>query len=163
MAWVEEGLYNVFRESDSGSPVRALLACFRNEPVYEQNVADATSVAAHFVYRDSHGQEIGEGASNGCWLNTLGGAVDIGVGESKCAILMLTDGNKSFVPYRAFTQTSWGTGVTTHAHQFAEPIATIEVRLLDGRNDLLLPPLILEFSDRDGVLSATRRIQHAGL
>jgi hypothetical protein len=58
-----------------------IVACFRNEAVYGQRAYNAEDVTAHLILRDLNGQEVGNGVSRACWLNTSSDMVDIKVSK----------------------------------------------------------------------------------
>ena len=142
------------RNSKGGtSDVTALVACFRNEPSGERRVSDELSVTANLVFRDAEGQELGEGIARACWLEHGGASVDFDVGHSRCAVLMVVAGadNPIFVPYKTRVRVNHRLAFVTEAFKFDHPPATIELRLLSSRNELLLPAMVFDFSLVDGV------------
>jgi hypothetical protein len=148
------------RNSKGGSSdVTALVACFRNEPSGERRVSDEQSVTANLVFRDAEGQELGEGIARACWLEHGGASVDFDVGHSRCAVLMVVAGadRPIFVPYKRRVQVNGGLAFVAEAFKFEHPPATIELRLLSSRNELLLPMMLFTFSLVDGVPSAVVR------
>ena len=149
------------RNSKGGtSDVTALVACFRNEPSGERRVSDEQSVTANLVFRDAAGQELGEGIARACWLEHGGASVDFDVGHSRCAVLMVVAGahRPIFVPYKRRVQVSGRPAFVAEAVQFEHPPATIELRLLSSRSELLLPVMVFDFSLADGVPSAVVRL-----
>ncbi len=141
------------------SDVTALVACFRNEPSGERRVSDEQSVTASLVFRDVEGQELGEGIARACWLEHGGTSVDFDVGHSRCAVLMVVAGvhNPIFVPYKTRVRVNHRLTFVTEAFKFEHPPATIELRLLGSRSQLLLPAMLFDFSMVDGVPHAEVR------
>jgi hypothetical protein len=155
-----EGVLSEKRNSKGGiSDVTALVACFRNDPLGDRRVSDELSVTANLVFRDVEGQELGEGIARACWLEHGGASVDLDVGYSRCAVLMVVAGANRpiFVPYKRRAQASGGVAFVAEAFRFEHPPATIELRLLSSRNELLLPAMVFDFSLVDGVPSAVVR------
>ena len=149
------------RNSKGGaSDVTALVACFRNEPSGDRRASDELSVTANLVFRDAEGQELGEGIARACWLEHGGASVDFDVGHSRCAVLMVVAGahNPIFVPYKTRVRTNHRLAFVTETFKFEHPPATIELRLLSSRNELLLPAMVFDFSLMDGVPTAVVRI-----
>ncbi|MGA8308044.1 MAG: hypothetical protein WB723_20385, partial [Candidatus Acidiferrales bacterium] len=119
---------------------------------------DEQSVTANLVFRDAEGQELGEGIARACWLEHGGASVDFDVGHSRCAVLMVVAGahNPIFVPYKTRVRVNHRLTFVTETFKFDHPPATIELRLLSSRNELLLPVMVFDFSMVDGVPSAVR-------
>jgi hypothetical protein len=84
-----------------------------------------------------------------------GTSVDFEVGHSRCAVLMVVGGahNPIFVPYKTRVRVNHRLAFVTETFKFA----TIELRLLSSRNELLLPAMVFDFSLTDGVPSAVVR------
>ena len=152
-----ENVLSEKRHSKGGtSDVTALVACFRNEPLGDRRVSDELSVTANLVFGDPEGQELAEGIARACWLEHSGASVDFDVSHSRCAVLMVVAGahNSIFVPYKARVRVNHRLTFVTEAFKFEHPPATIELRLLSSRNELLLPAMVFDFSLVDGVPSA---------
>jgi hypothetical protein len=152
------------RNSKGGtSDVTALVACFRNEPSGERRVLDEQSVTANLVFPDWEGHELKEGIARACWLEHGGTSVDFEVGHSRCAVLMVVGGahNPIFVPYKTRVRVNHRLAFVTETFKFEQPPATIELRLLSSRNELLLPAMVFDFSLTDGVPSAVVRTDEA--
>jgi hypothetical protein len=148
------------RNSKGGSSdVAALVACFRNEPLGDRRVSDELSVTANLIFRDTERHELGEGIARACWLEHGGASVDFDVGHSRCAVLMVVEGahNSIFVPYKIRVRVNHRLAFVTETFKFEHPPATIELRLLSSRNELLLPAMVFDFSLTDGVPSAVVR------
>lgn len=148
------------RHSKGGpSDVTALVACFRNEPLNDRRVSDELSVTANLILRDVKNHEMGEGIARACWLEHGGASVDFDVGHSRCAVLMVVAGahNPIFVPYKTRVRVNHRLAFVTETFEFEHPPATIELRLLSSRNELLLPAMVFDFSLTDGVPSAVVR------
>jgi hypothetical protein len=150
------------RNSKGGtSDVTALVACFRNEPLNDRRVSDELSVTANLTFRDVKNHELGEGIARACWLEHSGASVDFDVGHSRCAVLMVVAGahNPIFVPYKTRVRVNHRLTFVTEAFRFEPPPATIELRLLSSRNELLLPAMLFAFSLVDRVPSADLLVQ----
>jgi hypothetical protein len=150
------------RNSKGGtSDVTALVACFRNEPLSDRRVSDELSVTANLIFRDVKNHELEEGVARACWLEHGGASVDFDAGHSRCAVLMVVAGahNPIFVPYKTRVRVNHRFTFITEAFRFEPPPATIELRLLSSRNELLLPAMLFTFSLVDGVPSADLLVQ----
>ena len=115
-------------------------------------------MTANLVFRDAEGQELGEGIARACWLEHRGTSVDLDVGHSRCAVLMVgAEADRPiFVPYKTRVRVNHRLTFVTEAFKFEHPPATIELRLLSSRNELLLPAMLFDFSLVNGVPSAVR-------
>ena len=117
------------------------------------------SVTANLILRDVKNHEMGEGIARACWLEHGGASVDFDVGHSRCAVLMVVAGahNSIFVPYKTRMRVNHRLAFVTETFKFEHPPATIELRLLSSRNELLLPAMVFDFSLVNGVPSAVVR------
>ena len=150
----------LFFESQKDADPPGVVACFRNEPVPETPGIDADGVRAQMIYRDKDGRELGI-VPRACWLQDYFDMVDFPAGASHCVILaILRPGGRLVAPWRrraTFPSSHGGQVVTTEAYQFDERVRSIEMRIMDASNLLLLPPLTVEFSVVDGSPTAVRR------
>ena len=121
-------------------------------------VSNELSVTAKLVFRDAEGQELGQGIDRACWLEHGGTSVDFDVGHSHCAVLVVVAGADKpiFVPYKTRVRANHRLTFVTETFKFDHPPATIELRLLSSRNELLLPAMLFDFLLADGVPSAVR-------
>jgi len=139
----------VFYESPDQNDPRAIIACFRNEPTSSRKVIDADYVRAQIVYRDNQEQEIGNGVASACWLDNRADAVDFHLGESHCVLLGLLQEGRLVVPAKRRKRHWDGDTISLENHTF-NGVARIEVRIIGEDNDLLLAPLVLNFSITNG-------------
>ena len=149
-----------FFESQKDADPPGVVACFRNEPFPETPGTDTDGVRAEMIYRDKDGQETGI-VPRACWLQDYFDMVDFPVGASHCAILaILRPGGRLVAPWKRRATAAdghRGQVVTTEAYQFDERVRSIEMRIMGASNQLLLPPLTVEFAVVDGSPTATRR------
>ncbi len=139
------------RIDDRDDP-RAVIACFRNEPVPGREVVNAERVRAQVVYRDQAGNEVGIGNPRTCWLDEFGDMVDFDVGDSQCAILIIArPEGELLVPRQRRGRAHDGMGDTLNLQiqPLNEAIAMIEVRLLDDQHGLLATN-VFDFANDDG-------------
>ncbi len=90
----------MFLESQNQNDRRGVIACFRNEPSMSRRVLSADYVRAQIVYRNSQGQEIGDGVSSACWLGHHFDTIDFQVGQSHCVLLGFLDDGRLLVPLK---------------------------------------------------------------
>lgn len=149
-----------FFESQKDADPPGLVACFRNDPFPETPGIGADGVRAQMIYRDKDGRELGI-VPRACWLQDCFDMVDFPVGASHCVILaILRPGGRLVAPWRRRATSPGSHGgqvITTEAYQFDERVRSIEMRIMGASNQLLLPPLTVEFSVLNGSPTATRR------
>ena len=149
----------IFSESRDKTRERGIKACFRNESSNLHPVTDAIYVRAQVIFRDSNEQEIGSGISSACWLDYYFDSIDFHVGESHCASLgYMEQMNKLLVPWKERRHTWEGDTISLRDNTF-DGVASMEVRLIDGNNDLLLGPMVLDISFIDGDFEIVQRGQ----
>jgi len=155
MEWRES-----FYESQKDVDPFGVVACFRNEPSPEMPGIDADCVRAQMIYRDKDGREMGI-VPRACWLEDYSDMVDFPVGRSHCVILaILRQRGRLVAPWRRRATAPDGHHaqvITTEAYQFDERVTSIEMRIMGESNQLLMPPLIFDFSVTDGSPTAARR------
>lgn len=142
-----------FYESQRDGDPWGVVACFRNEPSPGQEVMEADSVRATIIYRDKEGRELGI-VPRACWLQDYSDTTDVPVGESRCAVLAICrPGGEMVAPWRRRARAAEAGGsdvVTTEAYKFDPRVGVIEMRIMAESNELLLPPLVFDFSVIDG-------------
>jgi hypothetical protein len=149
---------DVIHETERDSGDTAVLACFRNESREEGATAEARSVIANAIYRNSDGLEI-EGITRLAWLNEPHDMVDFGVDDRHCVVLAVVDSRgRFFGAFRRRKQTPTGDQIESNAYDFNEPIATIELKLI-SHGDPLIRPLTFDCSLDDGIPRAVARNQ----
>lgn len=147
----------IFSESQDKTKNRGIKACFRNESSNSRRVADAIYVRAQVIFRDGNEQEIGNGISSACWLDCDSDSIDFRVGDSQCAFLgYMEQVDKLLVPWKERRHTWQGDAISLRDNTF-DGVASMEVRLIDGNNDLLLGPLVLDISFIDGDFEIVER------
>src|SRR6267142_42203 len=127
------------REIDRGD-LRAVLACFRNEPT-DRRIVNAGGVRAQVIYKNQEGHEIGLGIPSAYWLDEDMDVVNFRGGDSRCAVLLIVmaDG-QLYTPWKRRAQSREGYGeVVNHADSLLEePVSIIEIRILGSENELLV-------------------------
>jgi hypothetical protein len=161
--YAEPELYSlgVFSESSmSGNDPAAVVACFRNEPRDDSRVAEAAHVRAQILCRNSHGNEIGMGASRACWLEEEHDFVDIAVGESRCVMLSVFYGGKVILLTRKRARKGGYDEVSKPVVvELSEVPTELELRLIaDLTGETLVSPIVFEFELTDSKPRAARRL-----
>jgi hypothetical protein len=144
-------------EKQAGEGAMAVIACLRNDPVYGKNLAEPKHIAGGIVFRDANGEEIGNGVQRGCWLDTHHDMVDFELNKSHCIILVMAVGNKLAAPFKKREKTAYGEVTMLDGFDLSHNLSTIELRLISSRGVYLVPPLIFDFSIKDGSPLATKR------
>jgi len=146
--------YESFFETNEKGEGKALVACFRNQPLYGVRCAD-TSVTAQLVFKNATGEEIGIGVSGACWLNQVDFLFHLDVGNSGCVILIVrTNAGQFVVPWKRLQNTGYGNVAATEVFELPEEPKTIEVHLIDGSRQVLREPVVIDLEDvaEDGSL-----------
>ena len=110
---------------------------------------DALCVRAQVIYRNDKDDEIEDGVPTACWLGTDLDMIDLGVGETHCVLLGVVDNDALAVPWKRRKREWNGDAIVTDEKSF-KGVARIELRLIGGLNQLLLKPIIFDFSVVDG-------------
>jgi hypothetical protein len=115
-----------------------LKACFRNE-VTTERTRTAYRMRAHFVFWNAEGTEIGTGISGAVWLNPDGYARNLEVSESGCVLVLVqrTETLELGSPYKLPRATEYGEVFEDEVFEFQELPTVVEVRLIDGQDDVL--------------------------
>jgi hypothetical protein len=100
-------------------------------------------VRAQIIYRDRDGREIGNGVPRACWVDHPFDLIDFPLGQARCAVLALVLSDDRIVtPWKqreAVRDWMGGETVTTQSCDLPADVAReLEVRLIGGRNELLL-------------------------
>ncbi len=144
-----EGSRVEFNEEKGEEFPDAVIACFRNEPDISRRGVDADCVTAQIIYRNAENEEIEDGVPAACWLGSSLDMIDFRVGETHCVLLGVVDGDALAVPWQRRKHEWNGDSITTEDRAF-KGVARIEVRLIGARNELLLKPIVFDFSVVDG-------------
>ena len=138
--------------------VDALLAHFRNDAVFGREIAPVRYAGVHLKFFDADNNEIGHGVSGVVWLNNNHDAFDlVAGGQTGSAILLVSLRDRLVVPWKRDIHTEYGQGKQDEGLELPNLPASIEVSLLNSRNQLVLPPERLELNGSNGTLRAMRR------
>jgi hypothetical protein len=133
-----------------------LVARFRNEAIYGEDVAAVRAVRAHLKLFDKNNHEIGTGYSSALWLGHRNDAFDL-VPNGPGGSVLVCLGSKTKARVRWKTRAS-----IDRLHDNLMELndgypSRAEVALLDSRDRLLLAPIVLEVTETSGELSVVRR------
>jgi hypothetical protein len=140
----------VLEEHQNGRIVGGVV-CFRNQAVPGKKVASADNVTAHIVYKRADDREIMD-VPAACWVNEGSDMVDLGLGQTKCAILYVV-GPKKLSAVWKYRRTSYefpvGDIVSTQVKEIPSDVVIIEVMIIkdDGSS---LPPVRFDLKWVDG-------------
>jgi hypothetical protein len=130
-----------------------LVARFRNEAIYGQDINAIRGARAHLKIFDMNNREIGTGFSAALWLGSGDDTFDLfpnGVGGS----VLVCQGNKT----KAKVHWKTRTGVLLHDNELelgdGYP-SRAEVTVLDAKDRPLMPPITLEITKENGELTVT--------
>jgi len=155
-----------FHTSPGKTHLSALIVCFRNNAVYGKDIGPILKATVHLKFFNEHGDEIGNGISGCYWIDENSDMFDLTPGgPSGCIILLIShnliENNSFMVPWFRYTTGSWmGPGLVQDEFILQGLPHKIELSLLDNRDRLVLPTIIVEeISLKDGVFSAVTK-QH---
>lgn len=133
-----------------------VVACFRNEPVYEKHVKSADDTKAHLKFLDANGAEIGVGVSRPCWLDSQDDTFDlVPGGKAGCVLVLLNINGEYSTPWK-HREREWNGDLMRDEHFELQALPhRIELSLLDDNDQLLLPAVTLEITSVNGVLQVT--------
>jgi hypothetical protein len=143
-------------EGASNGDMIGLVARFRNEAIYGQEVTTAKAVRAHLKLFDKNNQEIGTGYSSALWLGHPSDTFDL-VPNGRGGSVLVCLGSKTKARVR------WKTRVAIdrlHDNELelndGYP-SRAEITLMDSNHRLLLKPIVLEITKTAGELSVAAR------
>lgn len=149
----------IFSQSQDTGNIRGIIACFRNDHTSSHPVTEASYVRAHVIYRDDNGQEIGNGIPSACWFDSHFDTVDFRVGQSHCVFLGYMERiDRLRVPWKERIRHGDGDTINLSDQRF-DGVSSIEVKLIDGNDDLLFGPLVLDISFINDDFEIVRRAQ----
>jgi hypothetical protein len=139
-------------EDASNGDMIGLVARFRNEAIYGQEVTTARVVRAHLKLFDQNNQEIGTGYSSALWLGHASDTFDL-VPNGRGGSVLVCWGSKTKA------RVSWKTRVPIDRLRDNDielrdgyP-SRAEITLMDSNHRLLLKPIVLEITKTAGELS----------
>ncbi len=135
-----------FREHADGELV-SILACFRNEAIFEKHIKPIHRARAHLKLFDNAGAEIGHGVSRAAWLGHADDLVNLIPGEeAQCVILLLQDDGKLTVPSKRRASSGQYDTISDRFMDVEQPPSAIEISLLDSDDQLVIPPVLAELA-----------------
>ncbi len=149
------GEFGGFYDGDSDNPYAAV-ACFRNRST-PLGVAPVYGARAAIIYRDSQGQEIGDGVSSAFWMGDFRD-INFEAEQTHCVIVVMLDGDG--IPGAIFQREipHWmGPSVHPDGYEIGKSLKSIELVILH-ENSRLIEPIIFDFSIERGQPVITPRL-----
>jgi hypothetical protein len=132
-----------------------LVACFRNEAIFGQEVAGISSAKAFVKYFDSRGLEIGDGFPGVMWLGEYLDVCDLKPGGKSGCVLFLIGGARpqgglahARVCSKVRRSSSGSEEIVDEDREFIELPSSVEITILDSKGALVLPPLKLAIDEK---------------
>jgi len=145
-----------FHFTDDQSKPNAGVVCIKNKSK-DGEVADLYDIRAALIFRDSSGQEIGNGIHRALWVNNHLSNASFDLEETKCVIVACvkhdTDGDVigATAPYIRDLPTNHGLTPVVEAYELGENLETVELILL-SKTSRVMEPMVFEFFDDNGEL-----------
>jgi hypothetical protein len=154
-----DGMHS-FSEVDGASTgdMIGLVARFRNEAIYGQDVEAARAVRAHLKFFDRNGKEIGTGFSSAQWLGHPSDTFDLipnGLGGS----VLVCGGSKTRAHVRWKAHDSGGRLRDRDLELSEGYPSRAEITLMDSNHRPLLKPIVLEITEAGGEFSVDAKQQ----
>jgi hypothetical protein len=143
-------------EGASTGDMIGLVARFRNEAIYGQEITTARAVRAHLKLFDKNNQEIGTGYSSALWLGHPGDTFDL-IPNGRGGSVLVCWGTKTKA------RVSWKTRIAVgqlrdEKNELRDGYPSrAEVTLMDSNHRPLLKPIILEITKIAGELVVAAR------
>jgi len=141
-----------FHNTAAENSIVGVVACFRNDAVYGVKVDSVQRARSHLKFLNVSGTEIGTGVSRACWMGDKLDLLD--GGSSGCVIVLMAYNGKLIVPWKERKRTWQGDYVVDRVLELAETPSAIEVSILDGNNQLVLAPILVDVVTEDGNITA---------
>jgi hypothetical protein len=139
-------------EGASNGDMIGLVARFRNEAIYGQDVAAVRAVRAHLKLFDKNNYEVGTGYSSALWLGHRNDTFDL-VPNGPGGSVLVCLGSKTKARVRWKTRASIDRLRDNEMELKDGCPSRAEVTLLDSSDKLLLAPIVLEITETAGELS----------
>jgi hypothetical protein len=136
-----------FFQNESGA-VLGVIACFRNQAKYGEQIKPIYDARSHLRFVDTEGNEIGLGVSRAFWLERTVDLVDLEPGgESACVLCLLKASTGPVVPWwRRQTVELGGETLEDMYDELTKFPNGIEVPILDSNNQLVMRPIMLDIT-----------------
>ncbi len=145
-------------EGASTGDMIGLVARFRNEAIYGQDVEAARAVRAHLKLFDRNGKEIGTGFSSAQWLGHPSDTFDL-IPNGRGGSVLVCGGSKTRAHVRWKAHDSGGRLRDRDLELSEGYPSRAEITLMDSNHRLLLKPIVLEITEAGGEFSVDAKQQ----
>jgi hypothetical protein len=145
-------------EGASTGDMIGLVARFRNEAIYGQDVQAARAVRAHLKLFDRNGKEIGTGFSSAQWLGHPSDTFDL-IPNGRGGSVLVCGGSKTRAHVRWKAHDSGGRLRDRDLELSEGYPSRAEITLMDSNHRPLLKPIVLEITEAGGEFSVDAKQQ----
>ena len=145
-------------EGASTGDMIGLVARFRNEAIYGQDVEAARAVRAHLKLFDRNGKEIGTGFSSAQWLGHPSDTFDL-IPNGRGGSVLVCGGSKTRAHVRWKAHDSGGRLRDRDLELSEGYPSRAEITLMDSKHRPLLKPIVLEITEAGGEFSVDAKQQ----
>ena len=145
-------------EGASTGDMIGLVARFRNEAIYGQDVEAARAVRAHLKLFDRNGKEIGTGFSSTQWLGHPSDTFDL-IPNGRGGSVLVCGGSKTRAHVRWKAHDSGGRLRDRDLELSEGYPSRAEITLMDSNHRPLLKPIVLEITEAEGEFSVDAKQQ----
>ena len=145
-------------EGASTGDMIGLVARFRNEAIYGQDVEAARAVRAHLKLFDRNGKEIGTGFSSAQWLGHPSDTFDL-IPNGRGGSVLVCGGSKTRAHVRWKAHDSGGRLRDRDLELSEGYPSRAEITLMDSNHRPLLQPIVLEITEAGGEFSVDAKQQ----
>jgi hypothetical protein len=145
-------------EGASTGDMIGLVARFRNEAIYGQDVEAARAVRAHLKLFDRNGKEIGTGFSSAQWLGHPSDTFDL-IPNGRGGSVLVCGGSKTRAHVRWKAHDSGGRLRDRDLELSEGYPSRAEITLMDSNHRPLLKPIVLEITEAGGEFSVDAKQQ----
>ena len=146
-------------EGASTGDMVGLVARFRNEAIYGEDVETVHAVRAHLKLFDRNGKEIGTGFSSAQWLGHPSDAFDL-IPNGRGGSVLVCRGGKTTKPRVLWKTPDSGGRLRDRDLELSEGYPSrAEITLMDSNHRPLLKPIVLEITEAGGEFSVDAKQQ----
>lgn len=146
-------------EGASTGDMVGLVARFRNEAIYGEDVETVHAVRAHLKLFDRNGKEIGTGFSSAQWLGHPSDAFDL-IPNGRGGSVLVCRGGKTTKPRVLWKTHDSGGRLRDRDLELSEGYPSrAEITLMDSSHRPLLKPIVLEITEAGGEFSVDAKQQ----
>jgi hypothetical protein len=149
-------------EGVSTGDMVGLIACFRNDAVYGEDVASVHGVRAHLKLFDRNGKEIGTGFSGAQWLGHPDDTFDL-IPNGRGGSVIVCRGGKTTKPLVMWKAHDTAGRLRDRSLELNEGYPSrAEITLMDSNHKSLLRPVVLEITETGAGASVSVKSNSTG-